>query len=160
MTKCCDKNFVSIFRDSIFEDSVHAPSVLLKLIYHWACQTAVNNVVQWVKVDHAYIRSFYAMMRSACTVEMHTTTPVFGLSTINNRVEVGVISLGTTSTDGKRRDVKVEVLGVYEQESRKFRLRASEPVAGETRGKNRFLRILEPLKQYVMKYCKLLIHVS
>lgn len=151
MTKCCDKNFVSIFRDSIFEDAPHAPTVLLKLIYHWACQTTANNVVQWVKVDHGYIRSFYAMLRSACTVEIHSSTPVFGLSSKNNRVEVGVISLGTTSTDGKRRDVKVEVLGVYDQESRKFRFRASEPITGDAvRSKPRFSRILEPLKEYFL----------
>ena len=145
ITKCCDRNFVSIFRDSIFEDSPHAPTVLLKLIYHWACQTTISNVVQWVKIDHTYLSSFYSLLRAVCTVETQTSTPVFGAASKNARVEVGVISLGTTSTDGKKRDVKVEVLGIYDQETNKIRLRAVEPVAGDTRARARFGRILEPL---------------
>ncbi len=149
ITKCCDRNFVSIFRESIFEDSTHPPAVLLKLIYHWACQTTVANVVQWVKIDHPYLRLFYAMLRSVCTVELHTCTPLFGCSSKNGRVEVGVISLGTTSTDGQRRDVKVEVLGVYDQETQKLRLRASEPITGDGRSCSRFTKILEPLSKYV-----------
>ncbi|KAI9554420.1 hypothetical protein GHT06_019692 [Daphnia sinensis] len=147
ITKCCDRNFVSIFRESIFEDAAHSPTVLLKLIYHWACQTTVANVVQWVKIDHLYLRLFYTMLRSVCTVEVHTSTPLFGAK--NGRVEVGVISLGTTSTDGKRRDVKVEVLGVYDQETKKFRLRACEPIVGDTRSRARFTKILEPLPRWV-----------
>ena len=72
---------------------------------------------------------------------------MFGTSK-NGRVEVGVISLGTTSADGKWRDVKVEVLGVYDQETQKIRLRASEP-AGDTRSRARFAKILEPLPSLV-----------
>ncbi|XP_057375322.1 uncharacterized protein LOC130696250 isoform X2 [Daphnia carinata] len=147
ISKCCDRNFVSIFRESIFEDAAHSPTVLLKLIYHWACQTTVANVVQWVKIDHPYLRLFYTMLRSVCTVEVHTSTPLFGSK--NGRVEVGVISLGTTSTDGKRRDVKVEVLGVYDQETKKLRLRACEPIVGDTRSRARFTKILEPLPRWV-----------
>ena len=79
---------------------------------------------------------------------MHTTTPVF-CANKNGRVEIGVISLGTTSADGKRRDVKVEVLGVYDQETKKFRLRASEPIYGDSRSRARFARILEPLTKYL-----------
>lgn len=85
------------------------------------------------------------MMRSVCTVEVHTSTPIFGVSPKNNRVEVGVISLGTTSADGKRRDVKVEVLGLFDQDTQKIRLRASEPIVGDTRSRVRFAKILEPL---------------
>ena len=62
ITQCCNKSFVSIFAGSIFENSPHPPMSLLKLIYHWACQTSVSNVIQWVKVDRAYIRLFYGMM--------------------------------------------------------------------------------------------------
>jgi len=148
ISKCCDKNFISIFRESIFENSAHPPTVLLKLIYHWACQTTVNNVILWVKVDRLFLRTFYAMLRSVCTVQVHTTTPVF-CANKNGRVEIGVISLGTTSSDGKRRDVKVEVLGVYDQETKKFRLRASEPIDGDSRSRARFARILEPLARWV-----------
>lgn len=88
------------------------------------------------------------MLRSVCTVEIHTSTPMFGISPKNTRVEIGVISLGTTSTDGKRRDVKVEVLGVLDQETQRIRLRASEPIVGDTRSQTRFAKILEPLLKY------------
>jgi ribosomal protein S28E/S33 len=39
-----------------------------------------------------------------------------------------VISLGTTSQDGNMRQVKVEVLGVMDPESKLIRLRAVEPL--------------------------------
>jgi hypothetical protein len=39
-----------------------------------------------------------------------------------------VISLGTTSQDGNMRQVKVEVLGVMDPESKFIRLRAVEPI--------------------------------
>lgn len=56
-----------------------------------------------------------------------------------------MISLGTTSADGKRRDVKVEILGILDQETGKIRLRASEPITGDTRDRARFTKIMEPL---------------
>jgi ribosomal protein S28E/S33 len=43
-------------------------------------------------------------------------------------VQVGVISLGTTSQDGNMRQVKVEVLGVMDPENKLIRLRAVEPI--------------------------------
>lgn len=68
----------------------------------------------------------------------------------NKRIEVGVISLGTTSQDGSQRQVKVEVLGILDPEARLIRLRAVEPLAdGERNYKRRFSKILEPLKQWV-----------
>ena len=45
-------------------------------------------------------------------------------------VEVGVISLGTTTADGKKREVRVEVLGVLDRKTKQFRLRATEPIPG------------------------------
>lgn len=39
-----------------------------------------------------------------------------------------MISLGTTSQDGNMRQVKVEVLGVMDPESKLIRLRAVEPL--------------------------------
>lgn len=39
-----------------------------------------------------------------------------------------MISLGTTSQDGNQRQVKVEVLGVMDTESKEVRLRAVEPL--------------------------------
>lgn len=49
ISECCPQRFVSVFNGSLFEGSNHPPTVLLKLIYHWACQTNIQNVVQWVK---------------------------------------------------------------------------------------------------------------
>jgi ribosomal protein S28E/S33 len=43
-------------------------------------------------------------------------------------IQVGVISLGTTSQDGNMRQVKVEVLGVMDPENKLIRLRAVEPI--------------------------------
>ena len=48
---------------SIFEISNYTPTVILKLIYHWACQTNLPNVAQWVKVDNTQIDNFYTNLR-------------------------------------------------------------------------------------------------
>lgn len=48
ISECCPHRFVSVFNGSLFEGAAHPPVVLLKLIYHWACQTNIQNVVQWV----------------------------------------------------------------------------------------------------------------
>lgn len=87
-------------------------------------------------------------LRAACTVALHThVAPLGGPGC---RVEVGVISLGTTSQDGHQRQVKVEVLGLLETEVKKIRLRAVEPLAdGDRNYKKRFSKILEPLLQWV-----------
>lgn len=50
ISECCPQKFVSVFNGSLFECSPHPPMVLLKLLYHWACQTNIQNVVQWVRV--------------------------------------------------------------------------------------------------------------
>lgn len=53
--------------------------------------------------------------------------------------QVGVISLGTTSQDGAQRQVKVEVLGVYDYADKSIRLRAVEPITdGDRNYKKRF----------------------
>lgn len=52
---------------------------------------------------------------------------------------MGVISLGTTSQDGAQRQVKVEVLGVYDYADKSIRLRAVEPITdGDRNYKKRF----------------------
>lgn len=48
ISECCPQRFVSVFSGSIFEGSPHPPLVILKLLYHWACQTNIQNVTQWV----------------------------------------------------------------------------------------------------------------
>ncbi|KAF4522643.1 hypothetical protein B566_EDAN011042, partial [Ephemera danica] len=126
ISECCPQRFVSVFSGSLFEGAPHPPTVLLKLIYHWACQTSVSNVVQWVKVDNFYVKNFFTHLRALCTAAVHTKMGLLG--GLNRFVEVGVISLGTTSQDGQQRQVKVEVLGVLDKEAKLVRLRAIEPM--------------------------------
>lgn len=148
ISECCPHRFVSVFNGSLFEGAPHPPGVILKLIYHWACQTNVQNVVQWVKVDNLYVKGMYTWLRAICTVALHSHVAPLGGS--GRRVEVGVISLGTTSQDGQQRQVKVEVLGVLESKAKLIRLRAVEPLAdGDRNYKKRFSKILEPLAQWV-----------
>ncbi|XP_063217587.1 uncharacterized protein LOC134528163 isoform X2 [Bacillus rossius redtenbacheri] len=150
ISDCCPQRFVSVFHGSIFEGAPHPPTVLLKLIYHWCCQTNIQNVVQWVKVDNFYVKNFYSNMRSICTVAVHEKYEKMGGS--RKKIEVGVISLGTTSQDGNMRQVKVEVLGVMDAENKLVRLRAIEPLQeGERNYKRRFVKILEPLENWVEK---------
>ncbi|XP_065341827.1 uncharacterized protein row [Cloeon dipterum] len=148
ISECCPQKFVSVFSGSLFESSPHPPTVLLKLIYHWCCQTSVNNVVQWVKVDNFYVKNFYTLVRAVCTAAIHTKLGHIG--GIKSYVEVGVISLGTTTQDGHQRQVKVEVLGVMDYENKKVRLMAVEPMAESERNlRRRFSKILEPLSSWV-----------
>lgn len=150
ISECCPNRFVSVFNGSLFEGAPHPPSVLLKLIYHWVCQTNVQNVIQWVKIDNLYVKGFYTWLRSVCTVALHKHLPLLGGH--GKKVEVGVISLGTTTQDGAQRQVKVEVLGVLDQEQKILRLRAIEPFTeGERNYKKRFAKILEPLSSWVNK---------
>lgn len=39
---------------------------MLKLLYHWSCQTNIPNVASWVKVDNKQIDEFFSLMRSVC----------------------------------------------------------------------------------------------
>ena len=97
------KQYVSVFRGSMFEASNHSPTVILKLLYHWSCQTNIQNVVQWVKVDYSTINMFYQMFRSVCVCSIQEE--VVNMGGPGMAVEIGIISLGTTSADGKRRKV-------------------------------------------------------
>ena len=97
------KQYTSVFKGSVFEASSHSPTVVLKLLYHWACQTNIQNVVQWVKVDHTAINLFFQMFRSVCVCSVQEE--VVNMGGPGKAVEIGVISLGTTSADGTRREV-------------------------------------------------------
>lgn len=148
ISECCKQKFSSVYNGSIFESSIHTPSVLLKLIYHWSCQTNVQNVVQWVKVNNLFIKQFYTHLRAVCTVALYNHFGLLGGP--GKRIEVGVISLGTSSADGGQRQVKVEVLGIYDPETQQIRLRAVEPLPySEKVYRKRFLKILEPLVDWV-----------
>jgi pogo transposable element with ZNF domain len=150
ISQCCPTRFVSVFNRSIFEGAPYAPTVLLKLIYHWVCQTNVTNVVQWVKVDNLYLKNFYSWLRSVCTIALQTHMGKLG--GYNKKIEIGVISLGTTTQDGKQRQVKVEVLGILDPDQKVVRLRAVEPLSdGEQNHKKRFQKILEPLADWVQR---------
>ncbi|XP_017774857.1 PREDICTED: uncharacterized protein LOC108561434 isoform X1 [Nicrophorus vespilloides] len=148
ISECCPLKFTSVFQGSLFESTPHAPSVILKLIYHWCCQTNVQNVVQWVRVENLYVKGLNTWLRSVCTVALHTHIERLGGPGI--KVEIGVISLGTTTQDGQQRQVKVEVLGILECGSKKLRLRAVEPLTETERNyRKRFNKILEPLTAWV-----------
>lgn len=148
ISSCCPERFVSVFSGSIFEGATYTPTVLLKLIYHWACQTNVQNVVSWVKVSNVYVKNFYTHLRSVCTAAVWDKTRKMGGK--NSVIQVGVISLGTTSQDGNLRQVKVEVLGVLDYATLDLRLRACDPVQdGDRSYKRRFNNILHPLKEWV-----------
>ncbi|XP_076241418.1 relative of woc isoform X2 [Calliopsis andreniformis] len=148
ISSCCPDRFVSVFSGSIFQGAPYTPTVLLKLIYHWACQTNVQNVISWVKVSNVYVKNFYTHLRSVCTAAIWDKTRKMGGK--NSVIQVGVISLGTTSQDGNLRQVKVEVLGVLDFATLDLRLRACDPVQDADRSyKRRFNNILHPLKDWV-----------
>ena len=74
-------------------------------------------------------------------------------------VEVGVISLGTTTADGQKREVRVEVLGIMDRATRKIRLRATEPIPGATQSE-RFSKIFETLPIWVQPNTKIVTDFS
>ncbi|XP_059085785.1 uncharacterized protein LOC131882601 [Tigriopus californicus] len=137
---------VSVFRGSIFELTTQPPMVVLKLIYHWCCQTNIQNVVQWVKVDQATVSQYYQALRGVCTATVHDE--VSSLGGPGKSVEIGVISLGTTSSDGCKREVKVEVLGILDRHTGCIRLRATEPAKNVTLA-SRFAQIFKPLPIWI-----------
>ena len=100
--------YTSVFKGSIFEMAASPPTVLLKLLYHWSCQTNIPNVAQWVKVDNAAIDAFFTACRAICVGAVQEE--VIGLGVAGKHqtqgvVEVGVISLGPTTADGQKREV-------------------------------------------------------
>lgn len=148
ISECCKQTFTSVYCGSIFESSLQTPSVQLKLVYHWACQTNVQNVVQWVKVNNLFIKHFFTHLRAVCTVALYNHFGLLGGH--GKKIEVGVISLGTSSADGAQRQVKVEVLGIYDPLTKQIRLRAVEPLPYSDKVyRKRFLKILEPLVDWV-----------
>lgn len=86
----------------------------------------------------------YTWFRAICTMALHNHLPIFGGA--NSRVEIGVISLGTTSQGGQQKQVKVEVIGILDTKLKLIRLRAIEPITdGDKNYKKRFAKIFEPL---------------
>ena len=53
---CCQK--LSVFYGSIFETKVNDKTTaesILKLIYHWSCQSTIKKVESWVKVGTIFV---------------------------------------------------------------------------------------------------------
>ncbi|XP_040571106.1 uncharacterized protein [Lepeophtheirus salmonis] len=139
--------FYSVFDASIFQASEMPPITVLKLIYHWSCQTNIQNIVQWVKVDIKKVDLYFKILRSICTISIDDSFQKMG--GLKKKIQIGVISLGTTSSDGSRKEVKVEVLGILEVETCKIRLRATQPTVGVTQAE-RFARIFKCLPGWVV----------
>ena len=160
--------YTSVFKGSIFESGSFSinrfnnqnqpPTVLLKLLYHWSCQTSITNVANWVKVDNKKIDEFFQLVRSVCVASIQDEVLQMG-GPRGGPIEVGVISLGTTTADGQKREVRVEVLGVLDRTSKRIRLRATEPIAGATQGE-RFSKIFEPLPLWVQSNTKIITDYS
>ena len=96
-------------------------------------------------------------MRCICVATVQEE--VINLGGANKAIELGVISLGTTTTDGNRREVKVEVLGVLERSTGKLRLRATEPIPGANQA-DRFARIFKPLPTWIRRDSKIIADFS
>ncbi|EZA52397.1 hypothetical protein X777_08748 [Ooceraea biroi] len=142
--------YVSVFSGSVFQEAPYMPTVLLKLIYHWACQTDVQNVISWVNVSNIYLQNFYANLRSICTAAVWDKSRKMGGK--NSEIQVGVIKLRTmlTMPSGHTRQVQIEVLAVLDPVTSDIRLRACDPMQGGDRlVRRRFHNILRPLKEWV-----------
>ena len=74
-------------------------------------------------------------------------------------MEVGVISLGTTTADGQKREVRVEVLGVLDRTTKQFRLRATEPIPGASQTE-RFNKIFEVMNIWAHTESKIITDFS
>ena len=105
-----------------------------------------QNVLQWVKVDHQTVHFYWQLFRAACVASVQEELVTFGGP--GKVVEIGVISLGTTTSDGNKREVRVEVLGVMDRATGRIRLRATEPVQGASQAE-RFTKIFEPVPVWI-----------
>ncbi len=88
--------FISVFKGSIFETINAQPTVLLKLMYHWSCQTHITvretspthrtgktfksflypflleqNVIQWVKVNQTVVDMHFRNFRCLVIASVH-----------------------------------------------------------------------------------------
>lgn len=59
----------SVFRGSIFEASNHEPVVVLKLLYHWSCQT--NVTVSFLPFKMFKNQTFYNNIACQLRAEKH-----------------------------------------------------------------------------------------
>ncbi|CAG0881672.1 unnamed protein product [Darwinula stevensoni] len=125
VSDCCPDRFVSVFRGSIFEGANQNPAVILKLIYHWACQTNPTNVSLWVKTEFSYVAAFYCTLRGTCTLAVNKHLGKLGGR--GKRVEVGFVRLRNKDENGKNLDFYV--LGIYDKGLPGYRFLALEAKA-------------------------------
>ncbi len=59
--------FVSVFKGSLFELTNSSPTVLLKLMYHWACQTSVTVSKKKLTLHTVYPNFFLRHCRTSCS---------------------------------------------------------------------------------------------
>ncbi|KAF6209799.1 hypothetical protein GE061_015549 [Apolygus lucorum] len=149
ISECCNAGFCSVFSGSIFDKSVQPPTTILKLLYHWSCNTTVHNVLQWVKVDNFIVKTYYTFFRAVCTATVQERMGLLGGD--HKNVQVGVISLGTSVGQGKK-DVKVDILAALDTETIQLQLRAldnSEICNNRDFYQIKLKRILETLQLWV-----------
>ena len=74
-------------------------------MYHWACQTPLHNVTQWLKVRPLLIDEVYGLLRAVCMLKTEEASNKLGGG--GRVVQVGLVSLGTSGPDGLNKNVKV-----------------------------------------------------
>ncbi|CAB0007310.1 unnamed protein product [Nesidiocoris tenuis] len=151
VSRCCPDK--SVFANSVFNGSSLSPVKVIKLFYHWACNSNVVNVIDWVKVFKVDVRTHYTNFRAVCTTVVQQNIGLLGGE--GRSVQIGVISLGTTTTDNGPKEVKLDILAAFDQETKRVRLKAldnseiqkdwDEP----TVYKYKFRRIAENLAMWV-----------
>uniref|UniRef100_A0A146KVV3 Pogo transposable element with ZNF domain n=4 Tax=Lygus hesperus TaxID=30085 RepID=A0A146KVV3_LYGHE len=149
ISECCNAGFCSVFSGSIFDKSVQPPTTILKLMYHWSSNTAVHNVLQWVKVDNFVVKTYYTFFRAVCTATVQEKMGLLGGAA--KQVQVGVISLGTSEGQGKK-DVKVDILAALDTDTMQLQLRAldnSDICNDSDFYEKKLRRILETLQEWI-----------
>ncbi|XP_037091389.1 uncharacterized protein LOC119111688 [Pollicipes pollicipes] len=155
---CCRPKYLSVHYGSLFDVTrlllpTTAPVQVLKLMYHWSCQTPLHNVTQWLKLRPMLVDEVFGLLRAVCMLKMEEPVPKLGGS--GHTVQVGLVSLGTSGPDGVNKNVKVEVLGVKDESSGEIRLVGFEP-----RIKNRIRAVVGAVQDWVHHDSSLLLDHS
>ncbi|ODN00983.1 Pogo transposable element with ZNF domain [Orchesella cincta] len=164
-SECCPERQISIFSGSIFEGSKYPPGTVLKLVYHWSCQTPANNILQWVKISSFYLKNFFTLLRAICISYLHEHCPILGGEM--KFVEIGVITLGSSAETSRGvKSVNVEILGVFDPSTKIIRMKVINSLQGLSKDKGKFgpneqgaraFQILWPLTHWVDKRSTLLV---
>ncbi|KAF7269958.1 hypothetical protein GWI33_017047 [Rhynchophorus ferrugineus] len=142
-SECCPQKFMSVFSGSIFETAPHPPTVILRLLYHWACQSHINEITKLVNVNDVYVKGMYTWLRAVCTIATFSHIKMLGGD--NSVVEVGLITL---KPPGRGKYFMVEVLGVFERSSKLIRLQVFK-FNTEKDKTVKCINVLQPLENWV-----------